>query len=67
MGWNNPAIPWSELERKLSDARRPGGTELDGGRTPSCMLTPISVSSMGPVRPSSSWRRPPGWAYTGSR
>ncbi|WP_157009163.1 error-prone DNA polymerase [Agromyces laixinhei] len=24
MGWNNPGIPWSELERKLSDERRPG-------------------------------------------
>ena len=23
MGWNNPPIPWSELERKLSDRRRP--------------------------------------------
>ncbi len=34
MGWNNPAIPWSELERKLSDARRPGDTELDGGDGP---------------------------------
>ncbi|MDQ0575374.1 error-prone DNA polymerase [Agromyces albus] len=36
MGWNNPAIPWSELERKLSDARRPGGPPLiaDGGDSP---------------------------------
>jgi error-prone DNA polymerase len=24
MGWNNPPIPWSELERRLSDRRRPG-------------------------------------------
>jgi error-prone DNA polymerase len=23
VGWNNPPIPWSELERKLSDRRRP--------------------------------------------
>jgi error-prone DNA polymerase len=23
MGWNNPPIPWSELERRLSDRRRP--------------------------------------------
>lgn len=36
MGWNNPGIPWSELERKLSDARRPGGPKLivDGGDSP---------------------------------
>jgi error-prone DNA polymerase len=26
MGWNNPPIPWSELERKLSDRRRPGSS-----------------------------------------
>ena len=25
MGWNNPPVSWSELERKLSDRRRPGG------------------------------------------
>ncbi|GLK29530.1 error-prone DNA polymerase [Agromyces luteolus] len=24
MGWNNPEIPWSELERRLSDRQRPG-------------------------------------------
>jgi error-prone DNA polymerase len=36
MGWNNPSIPWSELERKLSDRRRPGGPPLiaDGGDSP---------------------------------
>jgi error-prone DNA polymerase len=37
MGWNNPGIPWSELERKLSDERRPaGGPKLlgDGGDSP---------------------------------
>ncbi|MFD4419963.1 error-prone DNA polymerase [Agromyces sp. NPDC058484] len=36
MGWNNPSIPWSELERKLSDQRRPGGQSLiaDGGDSP---------------------------------
>ncbi|WP_022892107.1 error-prone DNA polymerase [Agromyces subbeticus] len=36
MGWNNPGIPWSELERKLSDARRPGAPKLlgDGGDSP---------------------------------
>ncbi|MEO6885729.1 MAG: PHP domain-containing protein, partial [Jatrophihabitantaceae bacterium] len=30
MGWQNPAIPWRELERRLSG--RPGGTEPVSGR-----------------------------------
>ncbi len=36
MGWNNPRIPWSELERTLSTARRPGDPPLigDGGDSP---------------------------------
>ena len=36
MGWNNPGIPWSELERRLSDRRRPGGPRIiaDGGDSP---------------------------------
>ncbi|TYL50895.1 error-prone DNA polymerase [Agromyces mariniharenae] len=36
MGWNNPSIPWSELEQKLSDRRRPGGPSIiaDGGDSP---------------------------------
>src|SRR5207248_1836281 len=36
MGWNNPPVPWSELERRLSDRPRPG-TESgigDGGDSP---------------------------------
>ena len=36
MGWHNPPVPWSELERALSDRRRPsdrpGGA--DGGDSP---------------------------------
>jgi error-prone DNA polymerase len=34
-GWHNPPIPWSELERRLSD-RRPGGPpkNADGGDSP---------------------------------
>src|SRR5262249_14447851 len=35
MGWRNPPIPWSELERRLSDGRppsRPG--HADGGDSP---------------------------------
>ncbi len=36
MGWDNPPVPWSELERKLSGRRRPGGppAEADGGDSP---------------------------------
>lgn len=36
MGWSNPPIPWSEFERKLSDARRPGAPPVgaDGGDSP---------------------------------
>ena len=36
MGWNNPRVPWSELERKLSGRRRPGGPPegADGGDSP---------------------------------
>ena len=34
MGWNNPPIPWAELERKLS-GRRPGEDHPgDGGDSP---------------------------------
>jgi len=36
MGYHNPPIPWSELERRLSDRRRPGGppVDADGGDSP---------------------------------
>jgi len=36
MGWNNPPIPWSEFERKLSDSRRPANVPVgaDGGDSP---------------------------------
>jgi error-prone DNA polymerase len=36
MGWNNPPIPWSEFERKLSDASRPSTVPpgADGGDSP---------------------------------
>jgi len=36
MGWNNPPIPWSEFERRLSDSRRPGSPPVgaDGGDSP---------------------------------
>ena len=35
MGWDNPAVPWSEIERVLSDRRRPDSTTPgDGGDSP---------------------------------
>ncbi|MDQ1170132.1 error-prone DNA polymerase [Microbacterium proteolyticum] len=36
MGWTNPPVKWSELERLLSDARRPTGAPAngDGGDSP---------------------------------
>ncbi|MBU4464308.1 MAG: error-prone DNA polymerase [Actinobacteria bacterium] len=36
MGFNNPAVPWSEIERTLSDRRRPSTTPTgaDGGDSP---------------------------------
>ncbi|KAA9107483.1 error-prone DNA polymerase [Microbacterium rhizomatis] len=36
MGFHNPAVPWSEMERVLSDRRRPTGTpaNADGGDSP---------------------------------
>lgn len=36
MGWHNPPVPWSELERALSDQRRPRATPVgaDGGDSP---------------------------------
>ncbi|MBC7517470.1 MAG: error-prone DNA polymerase [Microbacteriaceae bacterium] len=36
MGWSNPPVPWSEFERALSDAHRPGAppSGADGGDSP---------------------------------
>ncbi len=41
MGWNNPPIPWSEFEKTLSEATRPGSTPpigADGGDSPGWSL-----------------------------
>jgi len=41
MGWNNPPIPWSEFEKKLTDASRPGTSPpigADGGDSPGWSL-----------------------------
>ncbi|MGX5695062.1 error-prone DNA polymerase [Agromyces soli] len=55
MGWSNPEIPWSELERKLSDRRRPATTKLiaDGGDGPAfsrkrAPYRPADPSALGP-------------------
>ncbi|QPE03917.1 error-prone DNA polymerase [Microbacterium schleiferi] len=34
MGFNNPSVPWSEMERLLSDRRRPKPPPGDGGDSP---------------------------------
>ncbi|MGH9267512.1 MAG: PHP domain-containing protein, partial [Acidimicrobiales bacterium] len=34
MGFNNPAIPWSELERRLSDGRPSQPAWANGGDSP---------------------------------
>lgn len=60
MGWSNPPIPWSELERKLSDRRRPGAPPqgANGGDSPAWSqkrqpYTPTApaASPVGPVVP----------------
>ena len=41
MGWNNPPIPWSEFEKKLTDSSRPGTSPpvgADGGDSPGWSL-----------------------------
>ncbi|CAN5384158.1 error-prone DNA polymerase [soil metagenome] len=41
MGWNNPPIPWSEFEKRLTDSSRPGSAPplgADGGDSPAWSL-----------------------------
>jgi error-prone DNA polymerase len=56
MGWNNPPIPWSEFEKKLSDASRPGTAPpvgADGGDSPAWSLkrkayqAPVGIKNTG--------------------
>ena len=51
MGFNNPAMPWSELERKLSGR----GIEPDGGDSPawSRKRDTLRARHRAPVRPTS--------------
>jgi len=58
MGWQNPPIPWSELERKLSDRNRPGRPEAgDGGDSPAWSrkrqpyVPPADLLPQPPVQP----------------
>ncbi|MFC4244704.1 error-prone DNA polymerase [Gryllotalpicola reticulitermitis] len=46
MGFNNPPIPWSEFERKLSGRRRQGGPDrdADGGDSPAWSRVRASVA-----------------------
>src|SRR6266545_5829590 len=57
MGYDNPPIPWSELERRLSDRRRAGGPPIDadGGDSPagSRARQPYDPDPWGHVRPPS--------------
>ncbi len=49
MGWQNPPIPWSELERKLSDRNRPGRPEPRRRRQPGVVRASGSPTSRRPT------------------
>ncbi|WP_125099957.1 error-prone DNA polymerase [Leucobacter chromiireducens] len=52
MGWNNPPLPWAELERTLSGRSRPAAGSRDGtdarGARPSAPATPPPPSDASP-------------------
>jgi len=52
MGWSNPPIPWSEFERKLSDASRPSTRPLgaDGGDSPAWSAKRTAYQAQEPQR-----------------
>lgn len=57
MGWNNPPIPWSEFERRLSDASRPGSAPpegADGGDSPAWSYKRTAYRAPGAQRSASS-------------
>jgi error-prone DNA polymerase len=61
MGYQNPPIPWSELERRLSDRARPGGhggrpADGDGGDSPAWSQHRAPYEPTMPERP----QRPAG-------
>ena len=63
MGYNNPPIKWSELERKLSDRSRPGShgerpVTADGGDSPawSQHREPCAARACPPARECSALR-----------
>ncbi|MFB9645450.1 error-prone DNA polymerase [Microbacterium terregens] len=53
MGFNNPSVPWSEMERLLSDRRRPGNVpaNADGGDSPAWSRKRGPYVSQAIVRP----------------
>ena len=51
MGWNNPPIPWSELERKLSDRRRPGQAPGGGAGEPPAPPASAAPERAAPIIP----------------
>jgi error-prone DNA polymerase len=59
MGWNNPEIPWSELERRLSDRRRPDGRGGGGGGGASLVSGNASLIADGGDSPAWSRKRHP--------
>ncbi len=53
MGWHNPPVPWSELERTLSETRRPrqAPADADGGDSPAWTRKRGAYVSAGIERP----------------
>jgi error-prone DNA polymerase len=53
MGWTNPPVPWSELERKLSNRHRPSDLppEADGGDSPAWSRKRQPYERIGPQAP----------------
>jgi error-prone DNA polymerase len=45
MGWNNPPVPWSELERRLSGKPRPPTMDGDGNDSPAWTRKRLPYSS----------------------
>ena len=52
MGWNNPPLPWAELERTLSARSRPAGTERSAGDARSGRPAPPPSAAPPPDRAS---------------
>ncbi len=65
MGWDNPPIPWSELERKLSGRRPAGVRPGDGGDSPAWSRRRADyVATPAPDRRSRTWCPTPSCTAT---